>query len=160
MLNHIAIKWVQMLWGIERRKKLMRGKMQRLIIAACFAMASFLGVSTGAEAAYRIEHTYYGNNDAGKDRMYVRDSRTGKRLVLSRHWGAKCRRSAALNYGLGGGCWYPVRERYAAWRRQDEGWLRLGLGRRLKSLFAENEPHRNRRRIRHNSWLQFSALNF
>jgi hypothetical protein len=123
--------------------------MLRPIIAAWLIAACVAAFGTRAAAAYRVEHIYAGNSDGRKDRLYVRDSKSGRRIVLSRHWGAKCRRAAALDYGLGGGCWYPVRESYAAWRRQADGWLRLDPGRSLRNVLAvRHTVHRGRRKHR------------
>jgi hypothetical protein len=120
----------------------MQEKMLRPIIPACLVIACIAASSTHASAAYRVEHIYAGNSDGRKDCLYVRDSKFGKRLALSRHWGAKCKRAAALNYRLEGGCWYPVRESYSAWRTQAQGWLRLDLGRSLKAVWVN---HRGKR---------------
>ncbi len=98
--------------------------MIRLMAAVTIAAASVIAASVGAEAAYRVEHVSWGNDDVRYDRIYVRDG-SGRRMVLSQQWGARCKRRAALNYGLGGGCWYPVRESYSAWRRRPQGWMRL-----------------------------------
>jgi hypothetical protein len=123
--------------------------MLRPIIAACLVTACIAAFSAQAAAAYRVEHIYAGNSDGRNDRLYVRDLRSGRRLVLSRHWGAKCHRAAALNYGIEGGCWYPVRESYAAWRRQADGWLRLDPGRSLRNVLAvRHAVHRGRRKRR------------
>jgi hypothetical protein len=91
--------------------------MVRQMAAVSIAAASIIASSVGAKAAYRIERVVWGNDDVRNDRMYVRDA-SGKRIVLSRHWGGGCNRRAALSYGLGGGCWYPVRESYPAWRKK------------------------------------------
>jgi hypothetical protein len=98
--------------------------MKQYIAAAGFAAACILTAGAGAEAAYRVDRVYWGGSDVRNDRMYVRDP-WGRRLVLSRQWGARCHRRAALNYGFGGGCWYPVRESYSAWRKKRQGWLLL-----------------------------------
>jgi hypothetical protein len=100
-------------------------QMVRQIASAGIVAASIIAASVGAEAAYRVEHVNWGNDDVRHDRLYVRDAATGRYMVLSRHWGARCNRRTALNYGLGGGCWYPVRESYSAWRRKRQGWVRI-----------------------------------
>jgi hypothetical protein len=46
-------------------------------------------------------------------------------MVLSRHWGRRCNRRGALNYGLGGGCWYPTNEAYSTWRKKPQRGLSL-----------------------------------
>ncbi|MGO8952586.1 MAG: hypothetical protein ACLPWS_04350 [Rhodomicrobium sp.] len=99
--------------------------MIRQIAAASIVAASIIAASVGAEAAYRIEHVSWGNDDIRNDRIYVRDAASGKHMVLSRHWGGRCNKRAALNYGLGGGCWYPTRESYSTWRKKPQGWLQL-----------------------------------
>jgi len=99
--------------------------MIRQIAVAGIIAASMLAAGDGAWAAYRIEHVNWGNYDAGNDRIYVRDGASGRHMVLSRHWGSRCNRREALNYGLEGGCWYPVRESYSSWQKMPQGWLRL-----------------------------------
>ncbi|MGO9543560.1 MAG: hypothetical protein ACLPPF_02015 [Rhodomicrobium sp.] len=99
--------------------------MVRQIAAASIAAISIMAASIGAKAGYRVEHVQWGNDDLRNDRIYVRDAASGKRMVLSRHWGGRCNRRAALDYGLGGGCWYPIRESYSAWHKKPHGWLRL-----------------------------------
>jgi len=98
--------------------------MLRWIAASVLAAALMLPCGT-AGAAYRIEHVYWGNAHPGSDRIYALDGRSGRRLVLSRRWGRACGSHAALNYGLGGGCWYPARESYSEWHRKPRGWLRF-----------------------------------
>jgi hypothetical protein len=98
-------------------------------MARQFAAASILVIglevaSIPAHAGYRIEHVNWGNDDAREDRIYVRDG-SGRALVLSRHWGRQCKRRVALSYALGGGCWLPAGESYSAWRKKQQGWLRL-----------------------------------
>jgi hypothetical protein len=100
--------------------------MERLA-AAIFAtsmslVASMLAHAGHAEAAYRIERTNWGNDGVRDDRIYARNSVSGKHMVLSRQWGPRCRSRAALNYGFGGGCWYPVKE---SWHESRKG---SGLG--------------------------------
>ena len=119
--------------------------MLRLIIAACLVTACGAASSARAATAYRLEHAYVGNSDVRKDRLYVRGAKSGRRIVLSRHWGAKCTRAAALNYRLEGGCWYPVRESYPAWRGQAQGWLRVDLRRSLRTLSASHRAFRHRK---------------
>jgi hypothetical protein len=99
--------------------------------AAIFAVsmslaASLLGPAARVEAAYRTEHTNWGNDGVRNDRIYARDPVSGKHWVLSRQWGPRCRSRAALKYGFEGGCWYPVKESYRAWSKRPEEWLRLG----------------------------------
>jgi hypothetical protein len=96
-------------------------------ICAAFVLfaASILAPAASADTAYRAEHTDWGNDGGRNDRIYARDAVSGKHLVLSRQWGSRCHGRAALNYGLGGGCWYPVRARYLGWRRKPGGWVRL-----------------------------------
>ncbi len=99
--------------------------MVRQILAAATAAVCICALNARAQAAYRIEHVYWGNENVRDDRLYVRDVRSGRRMVLSRHWGGPCKKRAALNYGLEGGCWYPVRERYSAWPNKARGWVQL-----------------------------------
>jgi len=101
--------------------------MVRQIVAASIVAVSIIAASVGAEAAYRIEHVKWGNDDIRDDRIYALDAASGRHMVLSRHWDGRCNRRTALNYGLGGGCWYPVRESYSAWRKKPQGWLQLKL---------------------------------
>jgi len=105
--------------------------MVRPAAAIIFAASILLGAGLLASAAragtaYRTEHTNWGNDGARNDRIYVRDAATGKHLVLSRQWGPRCRGRAALNYGFGGGCWYPVKESYLGWRKRPEARLQFG----------------------------------
>src|SRR5262245_29874391 len=90
-----------------------------VIFAAGMSLAASISApAAGAGTAYRTEHTNWGNDGARNDRIYARDPVSGKHLVLSRQWGALCRSRAALNYGFGGGCWYPVKESYLGWRKK------------------------------------------
>jgi hypothetical protein len=113
----------------------------RQVVAIGIVIVAALGASVSAKAAYRIEHVNWGNENAGADRIYVRDAASGKRVVLSQHWGAQCNKRAALNYGLGGGCWYPVRESYSRWRKSAKTGLRLSHRHRLHAplLSSANE---------------------
>ncbi len=99
--------------------------MIREIAAASIVAATIITASVGAEAAYRIQHVSWGNDDVRNDRIYVRDAASGKHMVLSRHWRGRCNSRAALNYGLGGGCWHPIKESYSAWCKKPQGRLRL-----------------------------------
>ena len=109
-------------------------QMIRQFMAAIIAAVCIAATGASAQASYRIETVFWGNDDVAKDRIYVRDASTGKRMVLSRHWGSRCKRRAALNYGLGGGCWYPVKESYSTWRKNPSGWVSLGHKRRRKAV--------------------------
>jgi hypothetical protein len=108
--------------------------MNRQIVAAIIAAVCIAATGASAQASYRIETVFWGNEDVAKDRIYVRDASTGKRMVLSRHWGSVCKRRAALNYGLGGGCWYPVKESYSTLRKKPSGSAGLGRKRRRKAV--------------------------
>ncbi len=116
--------------------------MIRRIVAVIIAAVCAAAASASAEASYRIEHVYWGNENAANDRIYVRDASTGKRMVLSRHWGSRCERRAVLDYGLGGGCWYRVKESYSTWRREPQGWVSL----RRKASHSVSFKHRNNNR--------------
>jgi hypothetical protein len=101
-----------------------------IFLAAIIGVATMVTASIGAKAAYSIEHVGWGNEDFRGDRIYARDLASGRRLVLSRHWGRRCNRRGALNYGLGGGCWYPTNEAYSTWRKKPQGGLSLNGQRR------------------------------
>ncbi len=122
-------------------------QMIRKIVAAILAAVSIAAAGASAEASYRIESVYWGNENAANDRIYVRDASTGKRMVLSRHWGSRCKRRAALDYGLGGGCWYPVKESYSTWRSKPRGWV--GLGRKAGQSVSFKHRNHNRHGSRH-----------
>ncbi len=96
-----------------------------IFLAAIIGVATMVTASIGAKAAYSIEHVGWGNEDFRGDRIYARDPASGRRMVLSRHWGRRCNRRGALNYGLGGGCWYPTNEAYSTWRKKPQRGLSL-----------------------------------
>ncbi|MGO9484797.1 MAG: hypothetical protein ACLPX9_09485 [Rhodomicrobium sp.] len=113
--------------------------MIREIAAAGIAAACVIASSAGAQATqatYRIEHVSWGNDNFRNDRIYVRDAASGKHMVLSRHWGSQCKRHAALNYELEGGCWYPIRESYSTWRGKPRSRLALKTKRHATQLVA------------------------
>ena len=122
-----------------------------ILLAAMISVATMVTASIGAEAAYSIEHVGWGNEDFRGDRIYARDPASGKRLVLSRHWGRQCNRRGALNYGLGGGCWYPTKEAYSTWHNKPKARLSRGGQRWLyeQLLFpASHRPSPGVRRLR------------
>ncbi|MFY9640689.1 MAG: hypothetical protein WCD20_19705 [Rhodomicrobium sp.] len=121
------------------------------IVAAILAAVSIAAVSARAEASYRIENVYWGNEDVAKDRIYVRDAATGKRLVLSRHWGSRCKRRAALDYGLGGGCWYPIREGYSTSHRKPRRWISSERNKPKWVSSGRHRPHSSGRKHRLNA---------
>ena len=120
LMNHIKI----FIRNIQKHKVFSLINVSGLTIAMAASFMIFLFVSH--ELSYDRFHR---NSDrlyrVRNDRIYARDAISGKFLVLSRQWGSPCRKPAALNYGFGGGCWYPVRETYPGWRSRPHGWLRL-----------------------------------